>query len=130
MKDDPGMVKSRIWTGLGMFFVGLGAVGIVLPLLPTTPFLLLAAGCFAKGSPRAYYWLLERRYFGSYLKNYREGRGISRRGKLVSLAFLYLMLGASAFLSHADLLVVGVLLLVAVAVTAHILMIRTAEALD
>ena len=123
-------MKSRAWTALGVFFVGLGAMGIVLPLMPTTPFLMLAAGCFARGSPRAYRWLMENRFFGAHLKNYREGRGISRKGKIVSLAFLYLVLGTSAYLSHADLLVIVVLFIVAAAVTMHLLMIRTIRVLD
>ncbi len=130
MGADQEQVKSRAWTALGVFFVSLGAIGIVLPLVPTTPFLLLAAGCFARGSPRAYRWLMENRYFGAYLKNYREGRGISRKGKIVSLTFLYLVLGTSAYLSHAGPLIIAVLFIVAVAVTVHILMMRTIRALD
>ncbi len=125
-----GTVRAKAWTALGTLFVGFGAVGIFLPLLPTTPFLLLAAGCFAKGSPRAYRWLTENRFFGSHLKSYREGRGISRRGKIASLSSLYLVLGLSVLLMQVDLLGAVVLLGVAVAVSLHILTLRTAEALE
>jgi uncharacterized membrane protein YbaN (DUF454 family) len=114
------------WTALGAFFVGLGAVGMVLPLLPTTPFLLLAAGCFARGSPRAYRWLMENRYMGAQLKNYREGKGLSRKAKLVSLAFLYLVLGSSALLTHASPLITAILVVVGTAVTIHLVLLRTA----
>jgi uncharacterized membrane protein YbaN (DUF454 family) len=73
---------------------------------------------------------MENRYFGTHLKNYRDGRGISKRGKIVSLAFLYLVLGTSAILSRSDPVVVTVLLIVAAAVSVHILMVRTVRAAD
>ena len=52
----------------------LGIIGIILPILPTTPFLLLAAGCYARSSERFYNWLLNNRILGSYIRNYREGK--------------------------------------------------------
>ncbi len=66
----------------GTLCVGLAVVGIFVPILPTTPFLLLAAVCYARSSQRFLAWLLTNRWFGSYIKNYREGRGIpvSREG--------------------------------------------------
>lgn|GEM_PF-3519934 len=64
-------MKKKLLILLGFFFVGLGIVGIFLPLFPTTPFLLLAAALFARSSPRFYRWLLNNRWLGSYMKNYR-----------------------------------------------------------
>ena len=73
---------------LGWFFVGLGLVGAFLPVLPTTPFLLLAVACFARSSPRLEAWLLNHPAFGPPLRNWREKRAISRKAKLSAVALM------------------------------------------
>ncbi len=108
----------------GTFFTGLGIVGIFLPLLPTTPFLLLAAACYARSSKRFYDWLLNNKRFGRYIKNYREGKGISLKVKVVTICLLWLTIAISALVIH-DLFIAIILMLVAVGVTLHILTIRT-----
>lgn len=108
----------------GTFFTGLGIVGIFLPLLPTTPFLLLAAACYARSSKRFYDWLLNNKRFGRYIKNYREGKGISLKVKVVTICLLWLTIAISALVIH-DLFITIILMLVAVGVTLHILTIRT-----
>ena len=80
---------------IGAIAVVLGLVGIFVPLLPTTPFLLLASACFARGSRRMHGWLLDNRLFGSYLRAYEEGRGIPPRAKVVALALLWVSMGFS-----------------------------------
>jgi uncharacterized membrane protein YbaN (DUF454 family) len=74
----------------GMLSVALAILGIFLPLLPTTPFLLLATWCFARSSQRFYCLLLANRWLGPYIRNYREGRGMTARAKTSSLAVLWL----------------------------------------
>jgi len=74
---------------IGLMAVGLGILGIFLPLLPTTPFLLLAAACFIRSSDRLYQWLLRNRWFGPYIRDYREHRGIPRRAKVIALILLW-----------------------------------------
>ncbi len=71
--------QVKKWTLIvaGTICVCLGVAGIFLPLLPTTPFLLLAAVCYAGSSPRFYHWLMNNRWFGRYIKNYREGKGLT-----------------------------------------------------
>jgi uncharacterized protein len=109
----------------GTIFLVVGVIGIVLPLLPTTPFLLLAAGCYLRSSARFYNWLLGTRWLGDYIRNYLEGRGIPLRAKLFSIFLLWVTIGCSAAFAI-DLLAIRVLLgVIAVGVTWHILRIRT-----
>ena len=80
---------------LGCLFVGLGGIGVVLPLVPTTPFLLLAAACFARSSRRFYDWLLGNRVFGPTIRQWQESRSVALRTKVVAIALLVLTLGSS-----------------------------------
>jgi uncharacterized membrane protein YbaN (DUF454 family) len=88
---------NRLYRGLliavGTVSVGLGVLGILLPVLPTTPFLLLAAWCYARSSERFHLWLLSNRWFGGYIRNFREGRGMPLRQKAVTLAILWVTAG-------------------------------------
>lgn len=117
-------IKRIVLIALGLFFVLLGGIGLVIPVLPTTPFALLAAGFFASSSPRMHQWLLNTRFIGEYLENYRTGAGVRRRTKAFSLAFLYAALGVSCLFVSAWW---GYLLLGAVAagVTIHIVCLKT-----
>ncbi|UCG88668.1 MAG: YbaN family protein [Gemmatimonadota bacterium] len=81
--------------GVGLTCVGLGAVGTVLPLLPTTPFLLVAAACFARSSPRFYRWLLNRPGVGPAIQEWRDTRTIPRPAKAVAILSIVLVGGSS-----------------------------------
>ncbi len=70
-----------LWFALGSASLGLGIIGIFLPLLPTTPFVLLAAFFFSRSSPAVHDWLLAHRTFGPAIRDWRDNRAISRRGK-------------------------------------------------
>lgn len=110
---------------LGSLFLGLGILGIFLPLLPTTPFLLLAAACFARSSKKLYEWLLNNRWFGSYIRNYREGKGIPLKVKIASLALLWMAIVYSTVFVASGFLVRFILVLIAICVTIHILSFKT-----
>lgn len=98
----------------------LGIVGIFIPLLPTTPFLLLAAALYFKSSPRLYDWLLRNRYLGVYIRNFREYKAIPLRAKIVSTALLWATIGYCV-LAVVDALWLRLLLAaIAVGVTIHI----------
>ncbi len=88
------LLKSLL-IAVGLLSLGLGIVGIALPVLPTTPFLLLAAACFARSSERLYFWLLSHRWFGPYLRNWREHKAITLRAKVIILISLWFSLGFS-----------------------------------
>lgn len=109
---------------LGFLCLALGAVGVVLPVLPTTPFVLLAAGCFGGSSPKLSRWLSRSRYFGAFLENYRGGGGIPLGVKVRALVFLWGMLALSVLLTR-SLHLALFLALVGVAVSAHILLMKT-----
>ena len=78
-----------LWLILGLLFVAIGLIGVVVPGLPTTPLMILAAACFAKSSQRFYDWIINNRVFGSHVKNYREGNGIPKRSKPTILATMW-----------------------------------------
>lgn len=81
----------------GLFFVGLAMLGAVLPILPTTPFLLVAAACFAKSSPYLYNKLLSNKVFGPLIRDWREHRAIPRRGKKIALLSMLLAVAWSCY---------------------------------
>ncbi len=86
------------FAGLGWLALSLGAIGIFLPVLPTTPFLLLAAACFARSSARFYNWLMNNRLFGPYLRAWRHERRIPRHAKILAVAMIVLTIGTSILL--------------------------------
>lgn len=110
---------------IGSLSLGLGVVGIFLPLLPTTPLLLLAAACFVRSSERLYYWLLNNKWFGSYIRNFREGKGIPLKAKIIGIATLWISILYSAIYIVPLLFVKILLLLVASYFTWFILSFKT-----
>lgn len=122
-----GIARSKAWTVAGTLFVVLGAVGALLPVMPTAPFLLLAASCYARGSPRAYRWLTENQLFGRYLKSYSEGRGLTPMAKIASIAFVIAGVSLSAYLSGLAPLITLLLAIVAGAVIIHLLTLPTSK---
>ena len=118
-------LKRRVLIIAGSFFVALGILGIFLPILPTTPFLLLAAACYAKSSERFYNWLINNKWLGNYIKNYREGKGVPLKVKVLSISFLWFTIGYSVVFVVNTFLIQVILILIAIGVTIHILSIRT-----
>lgn len=108
----------------GTFSVFLGLLGIILPLLPTTPFLLLAAASYAKSSEKFYHWLINNRFFGSYIKNYRDGKGIPLRVKITAISFLWTTILITAVFFIPVIAVKILLIVIAVGVTVHIVKIH------
>ena len=110
---------------VGILAVGLGVLGIFVPLLPTTPFLLLAAACFVRSSPRLYAWLIHHKWFGKYIRTYREYRAIPLQVKIVALVLLWGVIGLTAWRVVSAWWIRAVLGAIAVGVTAHLLQLRT-----
>jgi len=109
----------------GILFMVLGITGIVFPILPATPFLLLAAWCFMKTSDRLYHWLMTNKLFGKYLKNYMEKLGIPVKIKVFLLTLLWLMVAYSVIFIFNLIYINVALLIISLIITIHILMIKT-----
>ena len=109
----------------GIIFVGLGILGIFLPILPTTPFLLLASACFARSSKKFYDWLLNNKLFGNYIKNYHEGRGVPLKFKIFTISLLWITILFSIYYVVDNFWVEVILFIIAISVTIHIITIKT-----
>jgi hypothetical protein len=116
--------KRRLLLGAGTLCTGLGIVGIFVPILPTTPFLLLAAACYMRSSERSYHWLVDNRVFGAYVRNYIEGRGMPVRMKISTILLLWLAIGLTTAFAVENVVVRIVLICVAVGVSAHVALIK------
>ena len=127
--DQTDIISNRFFRYLlisaGTIFLGFGIIGIFLPVLPTTPFLLLAAACYARSSKRFYDWLMNNKWFGTYIKNYREGRGVPLKFKIFTISLLWITILVSVFFVINNYWVKIILILIAIGVTIHILTIKT-----
>jgi uncharacterized membrane protein YbaN (DUF454 family) len=121
-------LKRMLLVAAGTLCVGLGFLGVFLPLLPTTPFLLLAAACYARSSERFYHWLMTNRWCGETIRNYRSGKGIPRRQKILTVTLLWATIGVTACFATTLWWLRLLLLGIAAAVTAHLLKIKTLPA--
>ena len=117
--------RKGIFVVAGTVSLGLGALGVFLPVLPTTPFLLLSAAFYYKGSERMHRWLLNNKLFGNYIKNYKEGRGITLKAKAITLLLLWTTICYSAFFIVNMIALQIVLLAIAGGVSIHILTLPT-----
>jgi uncharacterized membrane protein YbaN (DUF454 family) len=131
-KEQGRKIVRTLWFIAGTICVVLGAIGIVLPILPTTPFLLAAAACYYKSSERMHRWLLNNKWFGEYIRNYQEGRGLTIKTKITALTVLWITIGFSTVFMLNRLLpeqlvlpMQLIMIAVAIAVSTHILRLPT-----
>ena len=124
------VVKRRLLIGAGTLSTGLGIIGIFVPILPTTPFLLLAAACYMRSSERFYRWLINNRIFGAYVRNYIEGKGMPVKIKMFTILLLWLTIALTIVFGVQNIVIKIVLICIAVGVTAHIALIRKRKVKD
>lgn len=110
---------------LGCVSLALGIIGIFLPVLPTTPFLLLSAALFVRSSDRLYQWLINHRYLGTYIRNFRENNAIPLRVKIVSVSLVWITLLYCAIFVAKEWWLSTIFIAIAVGVSIHILHYKT-----
>jgi hypothetical protein len=125
MNPVPEKQKRRLFVVAGSIVLVLGIIGIIVPVLPTTPFLLLAALYYMRGSRQLYDALLCNRFIGNYIRNYLEGRGMSLKMKIWTLSLLWLAIILTVTLITDSLIIRIILAVVLTGVTIHILKIKT-----
>ena len=115
--------RKKVYLVCGIICVLVGAIGIVLPILPTTPFLLLAAYLFLRSSPKFYFWLISNRMLGRYIYCYLQYRAVERRSKISALILLWIGLSISMVLTPSWVKIL--LFFIGVGVSIHLLMLQT-----
>lgn len=124
MKTISKFQRILLITG-GIICLFLGTIGLFLPILPTTIFYILAAGAFARSSDRLYSWIMNHRLFGRFIRNYRLYHAVPMASKVISVAFLWLTIGATVLLAVQVWWLRAILLLIAIGVSWHILALKT-----
>ncbi len=131
-KEQWQKIAKALWFVAGTICVVLGAIGILLPILPTTPFLLAAAACYFKSSEKMHNWLLTNKLFGKYIRDYKEGKGLPMKTKITALSLLWITIALSTVFMLNQLLPTQLVLpmqlimvTVAIVVSIHILRLPT-----
>jgi uncharacterized membrane protein YbaN (DUF454 family) len=125
-----GRTRRVLFFIAGSLALALGALGVLLPVLPTTPFVILAAFCYARSSQRAHSWLLANRVFGRHISDYLAGEGISWWVKAGVLSLLWATIAVSATLLVPFLWARVLLVAIGLAVTIHVLKLKTKQSAD
>lgn len=120
------MKKTLLFIG-GWLALIVGLIGLLLPVMPTTPFVILAAACFSYSSPRFYKLLRKAPYFGPFIENYKTKQGVPLKNKILILAFVWAGISVSAFLI-AKAWAIALLSTIGIGVTIHILSLKTRRA--
>ena len=123
-KELSNVIKILLVTA-GFVSIILGVIGIIVPLLPTTPFLLLSAACFFRGSDRLYHWLIKHKTLGRNIRNYREHKAISLKTKFVSISLLWITMLYSIVFIVNSIYIRILLAIILITVTVHILHFKT-----
>ncbi len=117
-------IKKYILIFIGSIALALGVIGIFIPVLPTTPFLLLSAFCYIRSSRRLYAWLVNHKVLGRYIYNYLEHKAISRKARITALLFMWLGMSISIIIVS-NIFIRLFLLIVGIGISIHLLKLKT-----
>jgi uncharacterized membrane protein YbaN (DUF454 family) len=120
-------IKKSVYLIIGSIALAIGFVGIFLPVLPTTPFVLLAAWCFFRSSPRLYEWVISNERFGDTIKNYNQGKGLTRATKIKAILMMWLTISTSIYFKITSLPIIAFLFGIAMVVTIYLIRLPTLE---
>ena len=120
-------MKKKIIFIVGIVSLCLGIVGIFIPLLPTTPFLLLSAASFTRSSEKMYLWLMEHPWFGKYIREFQENKSIPLSTKVFSIGMLWITILLSVIFAVKSIYFRAALIVIAVLVSVHILRYKTSR---
>lgn len=115
------LAVKALLISIGTLSIILGVIGIVIPLLPTTPLILLGAACYIKSSEKLYQKLIKNKWLGGYIKDFREKNGISRKNKIISITMMWLSICCTLLFIDISFLIRSILIIIAVTVSAYIL---------
>lgn len=118
-------MKKIILIIAGNISLSLGIAGIFIPVLPTTPFLLISAACFLRSSDKLYHWLTHHKIFGNYIRGYLKFKAISLRAKIISIITLWIVISVTVIFFIDNLYIRIVLVLIAVGVTVYLVTLKT-----
>lgn len=110
---------------IGSICLALGVIGIFLPLLPTTPFLLLSAALYVRSSEKLYQWLINQKYLGTYIRNFREHRAIPLRAKIISVSMVWVTLIYCTITISEEIWIKALFIILAASISYHILSYKT-----
>ena len=116
-----------IYFAVGVISLAVGIIGVFLPVIPTTPFILLSAWCFFRSSKKFYEWIISNERFGPTIQNYQEGRGLTKPTKIRAVAMMWLAMTVSIYFFITDLYVMVLMYAVAVGVTIYLYKLPTLE---
>jgi uncharacterized membrane protein YbaN (DUF454 family) len=122
-----GKVMRSVYIIVGTIALVIGAIGLFLPVIPTTPLVILAAACYYRGSERLHAWILSSRWFGETIKNYQEGRGLTRDTKARAIFLMWMTIIISAWFFVNNLFVRVAMIGVAIGVTVYLVRLPTLE---
>ena len=122
-----GKMMRGVYIVVGTIALIIGAIGLFLPVIPTTPLVILAAACYYRGSDRLHNWILSSRWFGETVKNYQAGRGLTRDTKVRAISMMWAMILVSAWFFVSNLFVRVAMIGVAMGVTVYLVRLPTLE---
>ena len=115
-----GSVRKGVYFIIGSISLAAGVLGVFLPVLPTTPFVLLSAWCFFRSSEKIYQWVISNETFGPTIENYQEGRGITRKTKIKAIGMMWLTISLSVYFFISNMYLIAFLYLIVISVSVYL----------